>query len=269
MTDAEAEDGTPAQRIAVRPKVRFEVFKRDKFTCQYCGRAAPEVVFNCDHIKPVADGGENDPLNLVTSCRACNGGKGATPLSDSSAIEKQRRSLEELEERRQQLEMMVQWRDELSAIRGDVVEMLTKACSRGNYTPSTSGVASLRKWLRKYTVTELLQAIDESFDVYMSFDSDLEGWRNAFSKIQVFADIAKQEAERPYLKRLLYIQGILRNRTGWGQMLPFLEHLVQSGASVDEIERRAKRTDHITHFTDPYSQWLAQVGKPFSGRPYQ
>jgi 5-methylcytosine-specific restriction endonuclease McrA len=101
-------------RVPIPQRVRFEVFKRDSFTCQYCGRKAPDVILNCDHIRPVAEGGENDPLNLLTSCRECNGGKGAIPLADSAMLDKQRAMLEDLEERRQQIEMMIQWRDELA-----------------------------------------------------------------------------------------------------------------------------------------------------------
>ena len=41
--------------------VRFEVFKRDSFTCQYCGVKAPDAVLQVDHIKPVAAGGEATP----------------------------------------------------------------------------------------------------------------------------------------------------------------------------------------------------------------
>lgn len=35
-----------AKRKTVSNELRFEVFKRDKFTCQYCGRKAPDVVLN-------------------------------------------------------------------------------------------------------------------------------------------------------------------------------------------------------------------------------
>lgn len=64
------------KRKAISKKLRFEVFKRDSFTCQYCGRKAPDVVLEVDHIKPVAQGGTNTILNLITSCRECNRGKG-------------------------------------------------------------------------------------------------------------------------------------------------------------------------------------------------
>ena len=32
-----------AERKQVSKKIRFEFFKRDNFTCQYCGRKAPQV----------------------------------------------------------------------------------------------------------------------------------------------------------------------------------------------------------------------------------
>lgn len=59
----------------VTRKVRFAVFLRDKFTCQYCGRQAPEVVIEIDHVLPCSKGGTNDLNNLVTACRDCNRGK--------------------------------------------------------------------------------------------------------------------------------------------------------------------------------------------------
>ena len=44
------------KRVPISKALRFEVFKRDSFTCQYCGRSAPEVVLEVDHIVPVSKG---------------------------------------------------------------------------------------------------------------------------------------------------------------------------------------------------------------------
>lgn len=90
-----------AKRTGLTKKIRFEIFKRDKFTCQYCGAKAPEVVLNVDHIDPVANGGSNDIINLITSCFDCNSGKRDKLLQDSSVLEKQRAQLELLQERRE------------------------------------------------------------------------------------------------------------------------------------------------------------------------
>lgn len=68
------------KRKAISTKTRFDVFKRDGFTCQYCGAHPPAVVLHVDHIIPVAEGGENDKDNLITSCETCNFGKGPRSL---------------------------------------------------------------------------------------------------------------------------------------------------------------------------------------------
>lgn len=68
--------------MAISPKLRFEVFKRDNFTCRYCGRKTPQVVLEVDHVIPVAKGGTDELDNLVTSCWECNRGKGAALLTE-------------------------------------------------------------------------------------------------------------------------------------------------------------------------------------------
>ena len=65
----------PSKRKALSKKLRFEVFKRDLFVCQYCGNSPPNVVLEVDHIQPVALGGTDTHDNLITSCFACNRGK--------------------------------------------------------------------------------------------------------------------------------------------------------------------------------------------------
>lgn len=69
------------KRIGIPKMLRFEVFKRDGFCCQYCGAHPPSVKLHVDHIVPVAFGGTNDIDNLVTACEPCNLGKGARSLS--------------------------------------------------------------------------------------------------------------------------------------------------------------------------------------------
>lgn len=69
------------KRKSISSKLRFEIFKRDSFTCQYCGNHPPQVKLHIDHITAVATGGGNEEDNLITSCESCNLGKGARPLS--------------------------------------------------------------------------------------------------------------------------------------------------------------------------------------------
>ena len=68
--------------MALRPSIRFEIFKRDSFTCRYCGRKSPEAILEIDHILPKSADGSDEPKNLVTACYQCNRGKGARLLTD-------------------------------------------------------------------------------------------------------------------------------------------------------------------------------------------
>lgn len=237
-----------ANRKALSKKTRFEVFKRDSFTCQYCGAKAPEVVLHCDHINPVVEGGSNDIMNLVTACASCNGGKGARKLDDRSAVERQRAQIEELEARREQLEMMLAWRDAAQAQTVDVVEQIAERIGeRGGYWPNENGKNDIRKWLKTYSLSEVLAAMDESFDHYMKFDGhapDQASWNTAFKKIPVFASMKRQAQDKPYLPRLLYIQAIMRNRAEepHENYVERLEGALERGWSTDDLTAVARKT---------------------------
>ena len=72
--------------MAVSKRLRYEVFRRDNHTCVYCGRSAPDVKLQPDHVVPEALGGRTEPANLVTACEDCNAGKSATP-PDAATVE--------------------------------------------------------------------------------------------------------------------------------------------------------------------------------------
>ena len=55
--------------------IRWRILKRDNFTCQYCGRKAPNVELHIDHIIPQSRGDSDAEINLLTSCVECNIGK--------------------------------------------------------------------------------------------------------------------------------------------------------------------------------------------------
>lgn len=67
----------------VGTKTRFEVFKRDSFTCMYCGRTPPTVTLEVDHIHPTSKGGSDEIDNLITACWDCNSGKSDRLLTES------------------------------------------------------------------------------------------------------------------------------------------------------------------------------------------
>jgi 5-methylcytosine-specific restriction endonuclease McrA len=54
---------------------RANVFRRDGFTCQYCGARPGSARLTFDHIVPRAHGGRTDWTNIVTACVTCNAAK--------------------------------------------------------------------------------------------------------------------------------------------------------------------------------------------------
>lgn len=75
-----AEPNENKTRRSLPKRVRFKVLRRDGFTCNYCGRSAPDVRLHVDHKVSVADGGSDELSNLVTACASCNLGKGAESI---------------------------------------------------------------------------------------------------------------------------------------------------------------------------------------------
>lgn len=92
-----------AKRKGIGNTKRFEIFKRDGFSCQYCGRTPPVAILELDHITPVSKGGDNDPLNLITSCFECNRGKRDHSLT--SVPESLKSQVDTERERRAQIEL--------------------------------------------------------------------------------------------------------------------------------------------------------------------
>jgi 5-methylcytosine-specific restriction endonuclease McrA len=66
-----------------RPRVKLtrrEVFRRDNYTCQYCGRR--DTSLTVDHILPKHLGGQHVWTNVVAACPGCNHRKGGRRLDE-------------------------------------------------------------------------------------------------------------------------------------------------------------------------------------------
>lgn len=72
--------GYKIERDGLNLNARFAILQRDGFTCQCCGRKAPEVKLEIDHKIPVSKGGTDDLSNLWVLCFDCNRGKSDKPL---------------------------------------------------------------------------------------------------------------------------------------------------------------------------------------------
>lgn len=252
------------KRKPISQGLRFEIFKRDAFTCQYCGRKSPDVVLHVDHIKPVADGGENDILNLITACNECNGGKGATPLDDQSVLNKQRAQLEELNERRNQLEMMIKWREGLDNLHGDYVRAIQSEFLRyGPFTANETAEKEIARWVKKYSLDELFKAINTSYTQYLRTDDDGnvtgESWTHAFNMVPRIVEVNRRGGLPDELKKVFYVRGILRRRLSYvneREVLGLIRDAISGGMAADDVIQTAKEVRNWTEFQDIMYSWI-------------
>jgi len=245
-------------RKSIGKRARFEVFKRDSFTCQYCGVKAPDVILEVDHITPVAEGGSSDLLNLVTACRDCNAGKSDKRLSDESAVEKSRAQAEELQARRQQVEMISNWHVGLSQIEADAVDALETLWLRsigleGQTYLFDDAKDDLRRIAKRYGHEIVCKAITAaSGKLLMSGESnDMVAQADAFNSIGRICGVMKAAEKDPGIERLFYIRGILRRRLSYineKQCIVLLKDARDAGLNIDWLQAIAKEAKSWTQF---------------------
>jgi len=75
-------------KLIKKPKsaVRFSrqnIYARDKYRCQYCGKKFPSEDLTYDHVLPKSRGGKTEWNNIVTCCMPCNRQKGGRTPSEA------------------------------------------------------------------------------------------------------------------------------------------------------------------------------------------
>jgi hypothetical protein len=220
----------------VSKKLRFEVFKRDSFTCQYCGQKAPGVVLHVDHLKPRKSGGGSDILNLITSCVDCNLGKGARHLDDSTALAKQRAQLDLLQERREQLELMIEWQRSLIDVETEVADQFCELWN--DLTPgfrlNASGRSRVKKMVDKFGAAMVGAAMRTASMKKLEVDSSgaltEESVNAAFNYIAGICRTEKRQEQDPFARQISYICGIAKNNFRYPQLSQVADKV---GAALD------------------------------------
>ena len=254
-------------RKSIPKSVRFEVFKRDSFKCQYCGASSPDVLLVIDHIKPVAGGGESDITNLITACQPCNSGKSDRPLSDTTIIRKRKAQLDQLQERREQLEMMAEWHRGLVDIESLAVEQCVSL--RNQLTPgwclNEYGVIEMKKHLKKFGVPLLMQGIRASAH-YLELGADgkitPESINEESEKLPAICVVMQREREEPGSQELYKIRAYLRRNLNYLNeqgALNILTSAMRSGVSMKDLWRAANSAYSWTGFSNSVEQLIAEA----------
>lgn len=241
------------ERKPISKKVRFEVFKRDSFTCQYCGSKSPDVILEIDHIKPVVMGGDNDILNLITSCFDCNRGKGKKEISDKSIVSQQVDQLAQLNERRVQLDMLLDWKKGLLDIDKEVTQKIADYFEElTGYSINEIGLTRLKAIIKKYSPEKTIIAMERAVEVY--FKNDIDTVEITFNKIGAICNLN----EKPdYSRKISYIMGILRNKSIFfnnKKMGASLMHHYENGVDLDEITEITKSVSGWKDFKSKFTE---------------
>jgi len=150
--------------MSIRKSIRFEIFKRDQFQCQYCGRKPPIVVLEIDHIIPVSKGGDDLQENLITACEECNRGKAARPLDriPSSLVE-------QMSQKAERMEQVEAYNAFLTEIRERQIEQIERIGTywfnkfkkkKNRFVFGDQRIPTIRTFLSRLPEAEILDAID-------------------------------------------------------------------------------------------------------------
>lgn len=247
-----------AKRRAISKKIRFEVFKRDSFSCQYCGAKAPDIVLHIDHICPVSKGGTNDLLNLITSCEDCNSGKSNRELTDDSVVEKQRRQLDDLQEKKEQLEMMFKWQKGLLDIESETLSMLAEYWGElvPGYNLNKNGERSLKKLVKTFPLDEIMKSMKIATDQYIKHhDGDVtaESVEIAWKKVGGVCAYRKKGETDPNIGKVFYIKAILKNRGIYineKYFFKLMRDAVNANLCLEGITELSKKVKHWNDFAE-------------------
>lgn len=220
------------KRKPISQKIRFEVFKRDNFTCQYCGRMAPNVVLEVDHINPVKNGGDNDIMNLITSCFECNRGKGKRKLSATEEIQKQQEQLKMLNEKRKQLQMLIDWKKELEKFEEDEVDKIEELLSTTNHCFSDYGRANCKKDIKKYGFEEVYESTKISIEQYYDPNDDKSPTK-VFNYIGRICAVRKSQKDNPNLRDINYLIRIATNNFHYVNKIKLKSYLTKKYKKED------------------------------------
>jgi len=161
------------KRKAISTRRRFEILKRDRFTCQYCSRKPPKVALEVDHIVPVSKGGSNESTNLVTACFECNRGKSNIDLvvvPESLSIKLEQRSIA-LKQHKQLQKLLIDEKKQMESMI-DMVDEIYSRSTGSKYIFSDSFRLTVKKFIQELGVEEVVDSMERAAAKDFHWDSD-------------------------------------------------------------------------------------------------
>lgn len=146
-------------RPPISKRLRFEIFKRDSFLCQYCGRRPPDVILELDHLHPHSQGGTSDETNLVTSCDDCNRGKGARLLRDVQPRPDADVAYLEIQQELAEARRFLAVKEAKKQVEAEVIAALTETWTASFEYCWSPNESEFRRWFAEYSADEIEYAL--------------------------------------------------------------------------------------------------------------
>lgn len=179
----------------MKKSLRFEVFARDGFVCQYCGSRPPDVVLEVDHIHPRSRGGTDDIINLVTSCYECNRGKRAKVLSQIAPRPDADMALMQIQQEMAEAKRFMKAKQQRDKYMAQVCDALRGTWAHVLTDDPLPSDRVLLPWIERYGTEEVEKSIRIASTAYTS---------GKFG--------SQYYPETAFKKLLPYIGAVLRNR---------------------------------------------------------
>ena len=258
--------------INLSPSLRRIILERDEFTCTECGQQVPKVLLYIDKIlSPETEdafAGQPEEDKYTCLCESCY---------KQAHGHLQFKAATRTAERRQQLEMMVEWRRENRCLASDANAYLIDYINGKiePYSLTKQGAQTVRKAIRKSNFTTALDAIDETFDHYVTYDKGEDINKASvdefLSKIGGYLYI---NSLPPVEKEMYHILNSCKSRFRWwdqqtakGLVLNYIDALREQGWSEDriledlktELLRASNEQRNWSQWTDLLEKWTSDI----------
>lgn len=194
-------------------ELRHKIRERDNFTCQHCGKKAPNVEIQIDHKIPVTKGGTDDEINLQILCVDCNLEKGdkilprykylIPMLSNQSGFTSE---LIEIENNNENEVKTPVKNVEVQVIINYIYEKINHKIEL-----NSAQIKHVIDLCYEFSENEIKYGIDTAAEEYLIIENGeytIESINNFFSKIKgiiVFTN-------KPVLRNIAYLKGVCKRR---------------------------------------------------------
>jgi hypothetical protein len=180
---------------------------------------------------------------------------------------KQLNQLTALQEKREQMDMMLAWRRELDQLDEiPPLELEKRWEELTGYTFTETGKKKLKKLIGRFGFDEVAVAMKIAVDQYTERGEDgtitKESVETAFNYIGGIANVQRADRAEPGTKRMFYIRGILRNRVSYcpdWKAMALIKGAAQAGMPLDAIEQAAREASSWSRFKNELEDYVDQI----------